>query len=163
LYEIAHPVVAFWKCIEFVYGEDQTVSFGVSGRPARMRVSTVLDTNAEKCRWKRKFCCWKWLATSALLRGYNCPLPQGARIRKTQAGCSSSSVVWEKQKNGLTTGKRNPVGGTTVGRLEERRFDAVRRTETCAVAGGLTRMCRRRMNGQQLVGNKSSKWRSTVL
>jgi hypothetical protein len=83
-----------------------------------------------------------------------------------KSGCSSS-VVLEKQKNGETSGARNSFGGTTGGGWKKDVFDAVRRTETCAVAGGLTRMCRRRRGSNlaecyTVVGDRSSNCRTTV-
>jgi hypothetical protein len=76
------------------------------------------DTDAKKWRCRWAFCCWKWLATSAPLRGCNCLPSQGwfeSTDEETKSGCSSS-VVLEKQKYGETTGERKVARWGEVGR-----------------------------------------------
>jgi hypothetical protein len=166
LYEIAHPFVAFGSapssCAEKtrlsasacpdVRLESESQQFQIRTQRSVGGSGSFVVGNG----WRpTRFCA----ATTALChRGYRLGKLKVARWLQQQRRLG-------KTKNGLTTGRKNPQGGTTVGRLEERRFDAVRRTETCAVAGGLTRMCRRRRGSSSqsaVVENKSSSCRLLV-
>lgn len=141
------------------------VSYGVSGGPARTRASTdyplkecFSDTYVGKNRWKVQKFCWNWLASST----YICmrlQLPSTTRLRKHR----SRSPKWLKQQYQLGKAKtaRPPAKGCLGWhdgeRLEKRRFDAVRCT--CAVAGGLMRMCRERRGSTVTRGRISNYWR----